>query len=317
MFSLTSLLVVAYASSHCMARSTSRPISARANYENVVLADCTGATNTSDQASEVAYFPGSPDSAPKDTASVTTGQLHTWANATTSAYFTDTSTRFVAVLNQRGNAGDYAGTANNGYGNFSCYQTDSTFVYSHDDRNCFMVYDCNHQQGAVSVTSATPSASATASSASATATSSTRSGLSVGAVVGLSIGVAASAIIIAAVAVLLVWRHRRSSKQAAAAAALQEKGTRSGVPGAPDVPKGPSPVNAIWQGPGVREMETPEVYHELHSQERPTEIHGEALRGELDATATRSELHSYDLPPRYDHETVVNPGAYGNFKGPV
>lgn len=173
----------------------------------------------------------------------------------------------------------------------------------------------------MSLPSATPSTStsSTSSTSSASSTPTSSSGLSVGAIVGLSVGVAAGALILAGVAGLFVWRHYRSKNDAKVAAATQEKGPEGGASGQ-SKGKGKEPqavVSPIWQGPGARELETPHVYHELHSNYLPAEAHGEALRGELDATPPRAELHSQDLPPRYSWENDPSPGAYGNFKGPI
>ncbi|KAI2603638.1 hypothetical protein GGR54DRAFT_622539 [Hypoxylon sp. NC1633] len=324
MLSIGSLLAFACTSVASMASDDDHPILARVNNENVILADCTGAQGQ--LSSEVAYFSGSPDSAPEDIATVTSGKHHDWANTTTSAYFSDTSVTFTAVLREHSDAGDYAGTGNNGYGNFTCWQTDSTYLYSHNNQNCFAMYDCNHLGTPVSLPSAssspsitpTASSSITGSAAASSSTPAASSGLSVGAIVGLSIGVAAGVLIIAATAILLVWRQRQlknGKAAAAAAAAPPEKGPESGKAG---TPKGPQLTNSIWQGPGVRELESPQVY-ELHSEYRPAEIHGQALAGELDATPTRAELHCHDLPPRYDFESEDHgsPGVYGNLKGPA
>ncbi|KAI1458959.1 hypothetical protein F4805DRAFT_107781 [Annulohypoxylon moriforme] len=316
------ILVVACASQG-IARSTPRQIWARGTAENVILTDCSNPSNSSDKSSEVTYYTGSPDSTPDDISTVTTGQYWDWANKTTTGYFSDTGTKFVSVLNPKGQAGDYAGTGDNGYGNFTCWQTNSILVYTHNNRDCYVQYDCNHSGSPASITAASSSATAeSASSASASAASSSNSHLSVGAIVGLSIGVAAGAVILAGLAAFFLWRHYQTKKaNAAAAASALEKGPETAPPPVP--PKGPSPVNAIWQGPGVREMETPTVYHELHNQDQPTEIYGEAIRGELDGAPRPLELHNHDLPPRYDYETAppqptpVNPGAYGAFKGPI
>ncbi|KAI1411810.1 hypothetical protein F5Y13DRAFT_51421 [Hypoxylon sp. FL1857] len=290
----------------------------RAQNENVVLADCTGGQDSNDLASEVSYFSGSPNSTPDDITTVSTGQHHDWANTTTEAYFSDTGVKFKSVLIEHGDAGDYAGMGTNGYANFTCWQMAPTFLYAHENRNCYVMYDCNHLSSPASLPSATPSVSNTPSSPASASTSDSGSHLSVGAIVGLSIGIACAAIALAGIAGFFLWRHWRSTKQNPAVAVVQERPPEKGLP---DLPKGPSPVNAIWQGPGAREvvtpLQSPQVYHELHSDERPTEIYGDAIRGELDATPTRVELHSQDLPPRYEHESQPSTGAYGNFKGPV
>ncbi|OTA99413.1 hypothetical protein M426DRAFT_325127 [Hypoxylon sp. CI-4A] len=302
------------ASLPAMASSLGLPARSSNNPENVILADCTRARNTSELSSEVSYFKGAPDDTPDDVAVVTTDRHQNWANTTTKAFFADTNTTFTAVLRERGDAGDYAGTGDNGYGTFTCWQMASTYLYTHTDKNCFVVYDCNHSGAPatlppISVTSDTSSTSESPASASS---SSSHSHLSAGAIVGLSIGVAVGAILLAGVAAIVVWRHRNSKKEKAAAS-VQEKGLGGGASG---LPKSPQSTTAIWQGPGARELETPHVVHELHSENRPVEIHGEALRGELDDTG-RVELHNQDLTPRYIHEEHVSPGAYGNFKGPV
>ncbi|KAI0159951.1 hypothetical protein GGR52DRAFT_170767 [Hypoxylon sp. FL1284] len=292
MFSFERLLVVA-----CVpATMASSYLSIRANNENVVLADCTGTQNGSDLSSEVSYYTGVPDDTPDDISVVTTGSHQSWANRTTSAFFSDTGVTFTAVLRESGDAGDYAGTGDNGYGNFTCWQMASTYLYAHDNRNCFIAYDCNHQGAPVTLPSPSaspPSIPSASSSTTASSVPETHSGLSTGAIVGLSIGVAAGVLILIAAAELQAKRP-------------EDKG-----------PKLPDPSNVIWQGPGVRELEAPQVYHELPSDTHPVEAHGEAIRGELDGTPSRLELHSHDLPPRYENENEVTAGAYGNAKGPV
>ncbi|KAI2641389.1 hypothetical protein GGS26DRAFT_535454 [Hypomontagnella submonticulosa] len=315
---LATLLAVACASSHSMAASIGRPVWARANRENVILSDCTGTQDANDVSSEVSYYSGTPDSTPDDVSTVTTGKHRDWAGTTTPAYFADTGVTFTSVLGGRGQAGDYAGTGSNGYGNFTCWQTDPTYLYTRENRNCYVMYDCNHLGAAVTLPSATPSATPAATSTSAPAPltqASSQGGLSVGAIVGLSIGVALGAIILAGIAGLLFWRRHWANQQrkAAAAAALQEEG--------PEVPplgttKSPAPVSTIWQGPGMRELESPAVY-ELPNEGRPVEMYVDAVAGELDATPSRTELHSHDLPPRYEYSNTTSPGAYGNQKGPV
>ncbi|KAI2770437.1 hypothetical protein F4815DRAFT_450595 [Daldinia loculata] len=307
MRSLTNLLNIACATPpRTLARDDSRP------KENVVLADCTGSQNSSQLSSEVSYFNQLPNNQPSDIAPVTDGQYRDWANTTTSAYFTDTGTTFKAVLGERGNAGDYAGIGNNGYANFSCWQMESTYLYSHDGKNCFATYECNHLTSPIPIPSASPPAATTSSTATSTPTAG--SGLSVGAIVGLSIGVAAGAILIAAVVAFLIWRHRRLKKKSEAATSPQDPRLEAGQTG---TPKGPPLTNTIWQGPGARELETPQVYHELHNINRPVEIQSALVRSELDGPNTRVELHSHDLPPRYEFGNPISPEAYGCNKGPV
>jgi hypothetical protein len=159
--------------------------------------------------------------------------------------------------------------------------------------------------------SATPTANITPTPES---TSSTNSGLSAGAIVGLSIGVAVGALLFVGAGAFLLWRHWRSKKEEKNVPDVEQKGPQGGMA---DMPKYGQPAAAIWQGPGTRELDTPTVYHELPNEERPAEIQGEAMRGELDSSPATAELHSEDLPPRYHHEGGASPGAYGQFKGPT
>ncbi|KAI5865317.1 hypothetical protein GGS23DRAFT_421503 [Durotheca rogersii] len=316
---LQGLLAVAYASSSSMALSTSSSRhrqQPRANIENVVLADCTGISDSSQLSSEVAYYTGAPDDTPDDISQVTSDQHLDWANKTTVAYFSNTGVSFISTLRPASTAGAYAGTGNNGYGNFTCWQMEPTLLYSRDDKNCVMRYDCNHMNAPTQPTgtftaAGGPAAAATSSDAAAVASNSSASGLSTGAIVGLSIGVAAAVIGFVGIAAFLVWRRRRAQRRsdevaAAAAAVATEKKAPDAGGGTPD-----SPLSAA---------RADHVFYELHGEYQPAEIHGDALTGELDAPAAQLELHNQDLPPRYEARTEedhVRPGAYGAYKGPI
>lgn len=129
-------------------KKTGRSLYTRADAEHVVLADCR--TSNGVVSSEMAYFSGSPDSTPDDTAVVDTSYDTTqqWANATTSTLFSDTGTTFTAVLRPDVAQGDWAGTGNNGYGSFVCWETSFPNLYYDDavGTECSGVYDCDHEE---------------------------------------------------------------------------------------------------------------------------------------------------------------------------
>lgn len=112
--------------------------------EHVVLADCRD--NAGVISSQMAYFPGEPGDTPQDVAVVSTpaGQAALWVNTKTTGFFTVTSTTFVANLGPRVEEGKFAGTGNNGYGNFSCYQIYHEKLYSYGGTLCAQVYSCDH-----------------------------------------------------------------------------------------------------------------------------------------------------------------------------
>jgi hypothetical protein len=123
------------------------PISQRQDTRNehVVLADCRDASNK--VSSQMAYFPNQPNQYPQDVAVVNTanGQAALWVSTTTEGLFTDTGTTFTAVLGPKVADGEYAGTGNNGYGNFSCWQIYNQALYTYDNTTCSQVYDCDHR----------------------------------------------------------------------------------------------------------------------------------------------------------------------------
>ncbi|ROV99751.1 hypothetical protein VSDG_03113 [Cytospora chrysosperma] len=110
-------------------KKTEHLLYTRADAENVVLADCRSASGV--LSSEMAYFGGSPDSTPDDTAIIDTSYNTTqqWANATTSTLFSDTGTTFTAVLRPEVAQGDWAGTGDNGYGSLVCWERSLRDLY--------------------------------------------------------------------------------------------------------------------------------------------------------------------------------------------
>lgn len=113
--------------------------------EHVVLADCLDGAGVF--SSQMAYYTGDPNgNFPRDVAVVVTakGQTALWVNGNTSALFTGTATTFTATLGPRVDEGEYAGTGNNGYGTFSCYQRYYKDRYTWEKTTCSQVYDCDH-----------------------------------------------------------------------------------------------------------------------------------------------------------------------------
>ncbi len=101
--------------------------------EHVVLADCLGPGTT--VSSQMAYFPNNTGTKPQDVSVVSTpaGQAALWVSTNTSGLFTDTGVTFKAVLGPQGANGSFAGTGNNGYVNFTCWQRYSPNLYQYDN----------------------------------------------------------------------------------------------------------------------------------------------------------------------------------------
>ncbi|KAI1080806.1 hypothetical protein F5B20DRAFT_539046 [Whalleya microplaca] len=273
--------------------------------EHVVLADCKGSQNSSELSSEIAYFTSKPDDTPDDISVATSNGSYTqWADSTTSALFIDTGVTFTAKLGASGKTGDKAGTGNNGYGDFTCWQGDSSYLYSHNNKNCTMVYDCDHPaSSSTSSASATATSSSTASATTSSTASSGSSGLSVGAYVGMSIGVAIGAISLIGIAAFFLYRHWSSNKRG------QPKdpegaGQKPGFSGRPD--QSPQLAGSMVK----TELETPPVVHELYAQPDPVEMHNDYVRGEMDGTS-RAELATPSSPPTYESPII----PYGHQRG--
>jgi hypothetical protein len=112
--------------------------------EHVVLADCRDRSGII--SSQIAYFAGEPGPNPEDVAVVVTeaGQAALWVNGNTSALFTNTGVTFTATLGPAVAEGQFAGTGENGYGNFSCYQSYVNALYVYSATTCSQVYLCDH-----------------------------------------------------------------------------------------------------------------------------------------------------------------------------
>ncbi len=125
--------------------SSSTTLVRRTDGEHVVLADCRNGNNV--LSSQMAYFPGAPSSSPQDVAIVNTpsGQTALWPGSTTAALFTTTGVTFTAVLGPQVANGSYAGSGNNTYTGFTCWQRYVLNLYKYGNTTCSQVYDCDHE----------------------------------------------------------------------------------------------------------------------------------------------------------------------------
>ena len=117
----------------------------RANEEHVVLADCRDGDGVF--SSQMAYFPGAPGKKPQDVSVVSTpaGQTALWVGQTTKSLFSTSGVTFTAQLGPKGDEGSFAGTGDNGYGNFTCWQRFNLNLYEYGGNTCSQVYDCDHE----------------------------------------------------------------------------------------------------------------------------------------------------------------------------
>jgi hypothetical protein len=124
--------------------ATAPRLDRRNDGEHVVLADCRNRAGVI--SSQIAYFAGEPGPNPEDVAVVVTepGQAALWVNGNTSALFTNTAVTFTSTLGPAVAEGQFAGTGENGYGNFSCYQTYVNALYVYSATTCSQVYLCDH-----------------------------------------------------------------------------------------------------------------------------------------------------------------------------
>ncbi|KAK4162439.1 hypothetical protein QBC43DRAFT_321936 [Cladorrhinum sp. PSN259] len=208
-------------------RSHIRGISRRLDGEHVTLSDCRDKSNVF--SSQAAYFPGEPGPTPQDVSVITTepGQAALWINTNTTALFTGTSVKFTATLGPKVSDGEFAGTGENGYTTFTCWQEYKPNLYEYDKTTCSQVYDCNHDP----MPSALPTSSPTSSPAGS-------GGLAKGAQIGIAVGaVGAFLFLIATVAVCWYWRKIRKQNSDA------ERPTNNPEPAAPFPPHMPFPAS--------------------------------------------------------------------------
>jgi hypothetical protein len=132
----------------CAAPSPTKTIKVlkpRNSAEHVVLADCRAGNGTN--SSQMAYYTGTPNGTPVGAVAYVDappGESRQWDNQTTSGLFMDTHVTFTAHLGPQVADGDYAGTGNNGYVQFTCWEKYQWNLYIRDDVTCSQVYDCNH-----------------------------------------------------------------------------------------------------------------------------------------------------------------------------
>ncbi|KAH6615530.1 hypothetical protein B0J18DRAFT_282392 [Chaetomium sp. MPI-SDFR-AT-0129] len=205
----------------------SASLHARTEGEHVVLADCRDPAGV--LSSQMAYFKGPVGATPTDVAVVATpnGQTTLWVNANTTGLFTTTSVKFTANLGPRVEEGQFAGTGNNGYGNFSCYQQYIAELYTYENTKCSQVYQCDHSK---------PPAGGISSSSS--------SGMSQGTIIGIAVGVVGGILFLVA-AGLVFWYLRRSRRAKAGHSILpsDRSTTLTAGPGSDNgEPKAPSTV---------------------------------------------------------------------------
>ncbi|KAK3990905.1 hypothetical protein QBC44DRAFT_324391 [Cladorrhinum sp. PSN332] len=186
-------------------------ISRRLPGEHVTLSDCRDKANVF--SSQAAYFPGDPGPTPQDVAVVATapGEAALWVNTNTSALFTGTGVIFTASLGPKVNDGEYAGTGENGYTTFTCWQRYRASLYEYDKTTCSQVYECNHDP--MPSVLPTPVASQPSESSTPTPSAEANKGLAQGALIGIVVGaVGGFLFLIAAVAVFWFWRKTRKDK---------------------------------------------------------------------------------------------------------
>ncbi|KAK1829339.1 hypothetical protein QBC39DRAFT_134645 [Podospora conica] len=202
------------------------------NPETVVLADCLDSANII--SSQMAYFPGAPSSRPQDVAIVATTpkEAALWVNSKTAARFTATNTVFVANIGPKVAQGKYAGSGNNGYGDFSCWEQYTPKLYKYGDTVCSQVYFCDHRdppgrillpsvEGDADLVQAvtailTPTSSVAAAPSGAddvqAGVSDSSGGLSEAALIAIIVSIVGVAAIAVATAVVL-WFRRRLRRQ--------------------------------------------------------------------------------------------------------
>ncbi|KAK4652999.1 hypothetical protein QC762_504170 [Podospora pseudocomata] len=196
-------------------RSITHPtIKKRIPGEHVVLADCRDRKNV--VSSQMAYYVGDPGPIPGDVAIVETppGQTALWINTETSALFYNSNVTFTAWLGPKVGDGQFAGTGDNGYGNFTCWQRFKFDLYRYNnDTICSGVYACNHD--AMPAVLPTPGAgSSPGAGAGAAPEAAPSGGLPQGAMIGIIVAVVGSVLFGIAMGVFWwYWRRTRQRQQ--------------------------------------------------------------------------------------------------------
>ncbi|KAK4124414.1 hypothetical protein N657DRAFT_572153 [Parathielavia appendiculata] len=240
-------------------RCSPRPrLDRRVEGEHVILADCkAGDDLTATLSSQMAYFTGAPGPSPRDVAVIATnpGETALWANSNTTGFFTTSSVTFTANLGPRVDEGQFAGTGNNGYGDFSCYQRYVKNLYKYGNNVCSQVYLCDHSHP--------PPGGGSKSSSS----------MSQGTIIGIAVGVVGGVLFLVATG-LVIWYLRRSRRaQAARTITASERMSATLSPGSEF-------AELKAQSPAVEAAAMHEIY----------EMDGRPLRSEMADDTGKVEL---------------------------
>lgn len=317
---------------------------ARDPLEHVTLADCR--TSAGVLSSQMAYFPGAPNATPQDVAVVSTpaGQLRLWAGATTAGLFTATGTTFTAKLGPQVGDGEFAGTGDNGYGNFTCWQRFAKALYKYGDAVCNQVYDCSHEaapkpaatssSGAGGPTQTPTAGNSSNNNGTSPPIATTDSGLSDAARTAIIAGVV-SAVGIAAIAALawFILKRRAQKKRLDELRARypggvppppplpaqdkrgwfgrkQRRGTNPPPYGGPQMMMAPPPQQQpAGMDAGKKPLAPGGLVYELDGQWHGVEVHGDAARGELDDPSTPGT--STMMMVNSSAGTTLTPGSDG------
>ncbi|KAK4203199.1 hypothetical protein QBC40DRAFT_275200 [Triangularia verruculosa] len=255
-------------------RSLKHVIEKRIPGEHVVLADCRDRKNV--VSSQMAYYVGDPGPIPGDVAVVETppGQTALWVNTETSALFYNSNVTFKAVLGPKTGEGLFAGTGDNGYGNFTCWQRYKNNLYNYNnDTLCSQVYACNHDAVPAVLPSATPNEGP--------------SGLSQGAMIAIIVAVVGSVLFGIAMGVFWwYWRRTRQRQQATHAAEDGEPKATESEP-SPPPPTYASAVQPRAPSIAPRFELAPGTLYEMDGQWYRVEMAADNSRYEMDAQSIK------------------------------
>ncbi|KAK4180917.1 hypothetical protein QBC36DRAFT_203447 [Triangularia setosa] len=269
---------------HLSSRSTKHLIEKRIPGEHVVLADCRDRKNV--VSSQMAYYVGDPGPVPGDVAVVETlfGQTALWVNTETSALFYNSNVTFKAVIGPKVGEGQFAGTGDNGYGNFTCWQRYKNNLYSYNnDTLCSQVYACNHD--AVPAVLPTPGAAAPSSSATP---GDAPSGLSQGAMIAIIVAVVGSVLFGIAMGVFW-WYWRRTRQRQQQESLASEDGEPKTTDNEPSPPPPTYAAAVLPQSPSITpkfEL-APGTLYEMDGQWYRVEMAADNSRYEMDAQSIK------------------------------
>ncbi|KAK0714209.1 hypothetical protein B0T21DRAFT_375434 [Apiosordaria backusii] len=265
-------------------RTTKHLIEKRIPGEHVVLADCRDRKNV--VSSQMAYYVGDPGPIPGDVAIVETppGQTALWVNTETSALFYNSNVTFKALIGPKVGDGQFAGTGDNGYGNFTCWQRYKPQLYNYNnDTLCSQVYACNHD--AMPAVLPTPGAASPSTSSSA-APEGGPSGLSQGAMIAIIVAVVGS--VLFGIAMGVFWWYWRRTRQR-----QQQQSSEDGEPKPNETEPSPPPptyASAVQpQSPAVApkfEL-APGTLYEMDGQWYRVEMAADNSRYEMDAQSVK------------------------------